>query len=45
MESVLQFEKIRKGRPESMVSKKFLITTGVPTITAIVAAFIDAKSV
>ena len=43
MESVNQSAKIRKWRSESTVSKKFQIITGVPTITAFVAAF-DAKA-
>jgi len=43
MESVNQFAKIRKWRSETTVSKKLEIITGVPTITALVAAF-DAKA-
>ena len=43
MESVNQFAKIGKLRPESTVIKKLSIITEVPTITAFVAAF-DAKA-
>jgi len=43
MESANQFAKKRKWRSESTVGKEFSIITGVPTITALVAAF-DAKA-
>ena len=43
MEGVNQFAKIRKRRSESTVSKNLWIITGVPTITALIAAF-DAKA-
>jgi len=43
MESVNQFAKIGKLHSENTVIKKLSIVTGLPTITAFVAAF-DAKA-